>query len=180
MITFSLIPTVRGVFRVEYYDARGVYRLLFPGMMNSAPDTGMMSAAGNSNGADKAVAGNAAGHETLCPWPRLGDDLNRFFQGEAVSFADYPLDRRNLTIFQERVLGATGTIPRGRVITYAGLAELAGYPAAWRAAGKALAANRHLLLVPCHRVVPAAGGIGGYRAGKEWKKELLTLEAKDK
>ncbi|MFM8998981.1 MAG: methylated-DNA--[protein]-cysteine S-methyltransferase [Actinomycetota bacterium] len=78
--------------------------------------------------------------------------------------------------FGRRVLRATTRIPYGRVATYGEIAGRAGAPRGARAAGNALNRNPFLLVVPCHRVVPAAGGIGGY-GGKEWRKAfLLRLE----
>ncbi|HHX40651.1 MAG TPA: methylated-DNA--[protein]-cysteine S-methyltransferase, partial [Armatimonadetes bacterium] len=55
-------------------------------------------------------------------------------------------------------------------------AAQAGYPGAARAAGSALARNPVPLLIPCHRVVRADGGLGGYLAGLSWKRRLLALE----
>ena len=67
-------------------------------------------------------------------------------------------------------------IPRGEVVTYGELAALAGYPGAQRAAGSFCAHNRFPVVVPCHRVVSAAG-IGSYGAqGVEYKRRLLALE----
>jgi O-6-methylguanine DNA methyltransferase len=56
---------------------------------------------------------------------------------------------------------ALGSVPPGRTITYAELASLAGRPRACRAAAQAMARNRLAPLIPCHRVV-AAAGIGGF------------------
>ena len=52
----------------------------------------------------------------------------------------------------------------------------AGRPSAFRAAGSALACNPLPILVPCHRVLPAGGGLGGYRGGSDAKASLLALE----
>ena len=48
-----------------------------------------------------------------------------------------------------------------------------------RAVARACATNPVALAVPCHRVVPAAGGTGGYRWGSERKKKLLADEARN-
>ena len=67
-------------------------------------------------------------------------------------------------------------MPRGEVVTYGELAALAGFPGAARAAGSFCARNRFALIVPCHRVVGAAG-IGGYgTTGTGVKRRLLALE----
>jgi methylated-DNA-[protein]-cysteine S-methyltransferase len=78
--------------------------------------------------------------------------------------------------FFRRVLEETARIPFGAVSTYGTVANLAGSPRAARAAGNALHENPVPIVVPCHRVVPASGGIGQY-GGQEWRKAfLLRLE----
>jgi len=79
--------------------------------------------------------------------------------------------------FRRRVWDALREIPRGRTCSYAELACRLGRPRAARAVGQACAANPVALLVPCHRVVPAGGGVGGYRWGAARKRALLRAEA---
>ena len=81
------------------------------------------------------------------------------------------------TAFQWRVWSALQAIPRGETRTYGQVAEAIGRPGAARAVARACASNPVALLVPCHRVVPAAGGVGGYRWGADKKRSLLALEA---
>lgn len=78
--------------------------------------------------------------------------------------------------FGRRVLKATSRIPYGKVSTYGEIAEEAGSPRGARAAGNALNANPVSLFIPCHRVVPAGGGIGGYGGSEGRKAFLLDLE----
>lgn len=79
--------------------------------------------------------------------------------------------------FTRRVLRAAARIPFGSVATYGEVAARAGAPRGGRAAGNALNRNPVPIVVPCHRVVPSSGGIGGY-GGQEWRKaRLLDLEA---
>lgn len=80
------------------------------------------------------------------------------------------------TDFQRLVWTALRAIAPGRPLTYAGLAAAAGRPAAVRAAGRGCATNRVSLFVPCHRVVPAAGGVGGFLWGSPVKEALLAHE----
>ncbi len=56
-----------------------------------------------------------------------------------------------------------------------------GRPKATRAVGNACAHNPAPLIIPCHRVVPASGGIGAYSGGKGpvTKRKLLELEGVD-
>jgi len=83
------------------------------------------------------------------------------------------------TAFQERVWRALRQIPVGQTRTYAELARQIGRPTAARAVARACATNPVALAVPCHRVVPAGGGEGGYRWGSERKKKLLADEARN-
>ena len=82
------------------------------------------------------------------------------------------------TPFQRSVWAALRAIAPGRPVTYAGLAAAAGRPAAVRAAARGCANNRVSLFVPCHRVVPAGGGPGGFLWGSPVKEALLAHEAK--
>lgn len=88
---------------------------------------------------------------------------------------DLPLDVQ-ATAFQWQVWNALAAIPYGATRTYAAVAAAIGRPAAVRAVARACASNPVALAIPCHRVVPAAGGAGGYRWGASRKKELLARE----
>ena len=106
----------------------------------------------------------------------LGRRLREFFAGEPVSFDDVELDLEWCTPFQLAVTDALRRVPRGEVVTYGELAALAGYPGAQRAAGSFCAQNRFPVVLPCHRVV-AAAGLGSYGShGPEYKRRLLALE----
>ena len=64
------------------------------------------------------------------------------------------------TPFQRRVWAKIAAIPTGRTRSYGEVArDLASGP---RAVGGACGANPFPLVVPCHRVVAAAGGMGGF------------------
>ena len=88
---------------------------------------------------------------------------------------DLPLDVQ-ATAFQWQVWQALAAIPRGETRTYGEIAAAIGRPAAARAVARACASNPVALAIPCHRVVPASGGIGGYRWGPARKKALLDRE----
>lgn len=103
-------------------------------------------------------------------------ELEEYFEGHRTTFdlrIDWTLAPEG---FSRRVLRETARIPFGSVSTYGQMAKRAGSPRAARAAGNALHDNPIPIVVPCHRVVPASGGIGKY-GGSEWRKEfLLRLE----
>ena len=90
---------------------------------------------------------------------------------------DLPLDVQ-ATAFQWQVWTALAAIPYGDTRSYAQVAASIGRPTAVRAVARACATNPVALAVPCHRVVPSAGGTGGYRWGRRRKKALLAAEHK--
>jgi methylated-DNA-[protein]-cysteine S-methyltransferase len=108
--------------------------------------------------------------------PDLVQRIHSFFRGARESFDDVPLDLDGWTPFQCAVADALRRVPWGDVVAYGELAEAAGYPRAGRAVGTFCARNPYFLLIPCHRVVGAAG-IGPYGAlGVPYKRRLLRLE----
>ena len=90
---------------------------------------------------------------------------------------DIPLDL-DVTPFERKVLECLRTVPPGEVVTYGDLARLIGEPKASRAVGNVCAKNPAILVVPCHRVVPSAGGVGNYggTGGPATKRKLLEKE----
>jgi methylated-DNA-[protein]-cysteine S-methyltransferase len=66
----------------------------------------------------------------------------------------------------------------GQTISYGQLAASVGAPGAARAVGTCMATNPLPLVVPCHRVIPAAGPPGFYSApgGCRMKQRLLAME----
>ncbi len=84
-----------------------------------------------------------------------------------------------ITDFQKRVYDALLAIPRGRVMTYAGLARKVGCGSC-RAVGQALRRNPDAPRVPCHRVIASdltIGGYGGETRGAKVKQKLVRLAA---
>src|SRR5471032_1129772 len=92
---------------------------------------------------------------------------------------DLPLDVQ-ATAFQWQVWQALAQIPYGETRTYTDVARAIGRPNAARAVAHACATNPVALAIPCHRVVPAAGGEGGYRWGVNRKKALLGQEGRER
>lgn len=80
--------------------------------------------------------------------------------------------------FVQAVLSALLEVRPGQRCTYAGLAVRADRPRAIRAAARVMATNRVPLVLPCHRVVPSAGGTGRYGWGDRVKAALLEHEAR--
>ena len=101
--------------------------------------------------------------------------LDEYFDGGRRAF-DVPIDWRLVRGFAGDVLRATARIPFGSVSSYRQVAEEAGSPRAYRAAGNALGSNPVPIVVPCHRVLHVSGGLGGYTGGLDRKRFLLRLE----
>jgi len=103
--------------------------------------------------------------------------LEAYFAGVQEEFAAFPLDLSGATAFQREVWEEARRIPWGKTLSYGDLAKRLGRStAAARAVGQALGANPIPILIPCHRVLPSAGGLGGFSAGLPWKQALLELE----
>lgn len=104
----------------------------------------------------------------------LRGELDEYFTGDRRSF-DLPLAFPG-TGFQVKVWSALLRIPYGETRTYADIAREMGSPGAARSVGHANGLNRIAVLIPCHRVINADGGLGGYGGGL-WKKlRLLETE----
>ncbi|MCD6014040.1 MAG: methylated-DNA--[protein]-cysteine S-methyltransferase [Solirubrobacterales bacterium] len=110
---------------------------------------------------------------------RLDDarrELDQYFEGRRRRF-DLELDWRLVRPgFYSRVLRETAKLPFGVTASYGEIADRAGNPRAYRAAGTALGHNPIPLIVPCHRVLLAGGRVGNYGGGPEMKEWLLKLE----
>jgi O-6-methylguanine DNA methyltransferase len=101
--------------------------------------------------------------------------LREYFDGSRRDF-DLPLDLDSGSAFQRRVWEVIARIPYGEVASYAEVAEAAGAPGAFRAAGTACGANPVALITPCHRVIASGNKLGGYGLGIENKVWLLRHE----
>ncbi|MHB8528282.1 MAG: methylated-DNA--[protein]-cysteine S-methyltransferase [Caulobacteraceae bacterium] len=82
------------------------------------------------------------------------------------------------TEFQRAVWAALRRIPAARTTSYGELAAAIGRPRAVRAVGLANGANPIAVIVPCHRVIGASGGLTGYGGGLEAKRWLIEHERK--
>ena len=80
------------------------------------------------------------------------------------------------TRFQHSVWRSLLRTRPGQTCTYRQIARRLGNPAAAQAVGRAVGANPVALLIPCHRVLPASGGYGGYRWGIDRKRRILEAE----
>jgi O-6-methylguanine DNA methyltransferase len=142
------------------------------------------------------------GKVVSCDLPELGAEPHKPFRWLGSKSAATPSDRRVLeqavrfvrralagragrpppfewpkaTPFTLRVWRALAGIPRGEVLEYGALAGRIGRPGGSRAVGRACGANPLPIFIPCHRVLPKDGSLGGFSAGLPWKRLLLERE----
>ncbi|MFJ8151312.1 methylated-DNA--[protein]-cysteine S-methyltransferase [Streptomyces sp. NPDC094468] len=103
-----------------------------------------------------------------------GEQLDAYFGGELTEFTlELRLDG---TPFQRSVWEQLCLIPYGQTRSYGELADVLGSPQASRAVGLANGRNPISIVVPCHRVIGANGGLTGYGGGLPRKRRLLDFE----
>lgn len=114
-----------------------------------------------------------------CPvLAQAAQQLEEYFAGCRREF-DLPVALPPGPPFTRRVYDLLRRVPFAATLTYGELAVQAGSPGAARAVGQVMAANPLPIVVPCHRVIAANGGLGGYSGGgglgtKAW---LLAFES---
>jgi O-6-methylguanine DNA methyltransferase len=154
-----LIPTIDGIFTAHFSDA-GLARLEFP-----AHNVSRLVFSPRDDSEQKGV-----------PWRRLTQTAIEQVLRGATPEALPPIDLTSGTDFQREVWEILRTILPGKTMTYAEVAAAIRRPKAVRAVGQACGANPIPMLVPCHRVLAAQGGLGGFSAGLVWKIKLLERE----
>jgi len=102
--------------------------------------------------------------------------LDRYFSGGDSGLRWADVDLSGATPFRQKVFRELMAVPFGAVVTYGELAERVGVPRGARAVGGAVGSNPVPIIIPCHRVVRAGRGLGGFGAGLGWKKRLLRHE----
>lgn len=103
--------------------------------------------------------------------------LKEYFNGERKAF-DLALLIEG-TEFQRRVWGALLDIPYGETVSYGYIARKIGKDRAARAVGNANNRNRFAIVIPCHRVIGAAGDLRGYAKGTDRKEWLINHEKRN-
>lgn len=161
---------VRGSVLLEHAFPSRQRRLSLPG---GAP-------LGGASTPEVTVAGNVS-RESHAFVSNLCRRVRAHLAGQPTRYDDVRLDENGLSAFQREVLAAARSVGWGEVVTYGGVAALAGRPRAARAAGTFCAGSRFSLVVPCHRIVAAGRGepfeLGGYGPpGSRLKRRLLALE----
>jgi methylated-DNA-[protein]-cysteine S-methyltransferase len=106
----------------------------------------------------------------------IADAIAGFLEGEKIEFSLDLVHMALCTEFQQRVLRAEHSIPRGSVSTYQVIARHLDKENGARAVGNALAKNPFPLIVPCHRAIRSDRRLGGYQGGLRMKRALLERE----
>lgn len=155
-MNFTLpITTTDGTFNAHYTE-QGLAQLDFPRTSKGKPASAEIPA-------------------QVRAWHKLTTRaLNEALDGRAPRELP-PLDAAG-TEFQQRVWGVLRRIASGRTKSYSEVAATLGKPKAARAVGSACGANPIPVLVPCHRVLAANSGLGGFSGGLDWKRKLLARE----
>lgn len=102
--------------------------------------------------------------------------LTEYFEGTRTTF-DLRIELHG-SPFQRQVWQALLDVPYGRTASYGDIARSLGRPTAARAVGAANGRNPVSIIVPCHRVIGAAGTLTGYGWGNDRKRWLLDHEAR--
>lgn len=156
--------TALGEFALVWTD-RGVHRVFLPG--NEAIALEKRLADIGAERADPPRVINA-----------VIDRIEDYADGEAVDFSEVALDLEGVPDFHRRCYTLLLTIARGTTTTYGEMARNLGDAGLARAVGQAMGANPIPLIIPCHRVLAARGGAGGFSApgGTATKRVMLALE----
>jgi len=100
--------------------------------------------------------------------------LSRYFNGEAPGHGEIAISLRG-SPFALSVWEELKKIPYGETVAYGDIARSIGCRSA-QAVGGAVGRNPISIIVPCHRVIGADGGIVGYTGGLERKIAMLEIE----
>lgn len=159
-----VFDTALGEFGIGWTEA-GIARVQLPGMEHAALLQRL-----NRGGAQ-------AGEPTRVVDAAI-DRIEDYAAGEAVDFADIPLDLGGISDFNRRAYALLLAIGWGQTTTYGALAREMGDVTLSRAVGAAMGANPIPLIIPCHRVLASDGKPGGFSApgGAESKLRMLELE----
>lgn len=164
---WQIFPTAMGECGIAWCE-QGVTRFLLPDTAFADMQTVLQECTGTSQSTSKPPM-----------WIReLVKQIRLHCKGERQDFSAVPVHIAHATDFMLAVYASAQQIPAGSVLGYAELAKAMGRPGAARAVGSALGKNPVPLIVPCHRVVAAAGKPGGFTSpgGLATKKMLLACE----
>ena len=105
---------------------------------------------------------------------KLKKMINKYFSKQETSF-NLPLEIKG-SLLQKKIWKELIKIPYGKTKSYGDIAKIV--KTSPRYVGNVCGQNKHLLVVPCHRVIRTDGSLGGFSSsgGLGLKKRLLNLE----
>ena len=105
---------------------------------------------------------------------KLKKMINKYFSKQETSF-NLPLEIKG-SLLQKKIWKELIKIPYGKTKSYGEIAKIV--KTSPRYVGNVCGQNKHLLVVPCHRVIRTDGSLGGFssRGGLSLKKRLLSME----
>lgn len=107
----------------------------------------------------------------------LAEQLTQYYSGTLEWLPQEDLcEQAGNTPLQREIYRVVSAIRPGETMSYGEVAAAAGRPKAARTVGSAMARNPFPPIIPCHRVVAANGGLGGYAGGLDMKRRMLTME----
>lgn len=163
---WTLFDTALGACAIAW-GPRGIAAVQLPEADAAATQARLLRTTG-------ALARAPAPPEVACAMHAIAEML----AGRAHDFSRVVLDMGVVTPFQQRVYAQALRLAPGQTCTYGDLAEALGGRRLARAVGQALGRNPFAPIVPCHRVLAADGGAGGFSAhgGAATKLRMLASE----
>lgn len=124
------------------------------------------------------------GIEEMTPAPSVSaiiEDIRALLAGEPRDMMSAELDYTGIPDFHRRVYEVSRAIPPGQTLTYGQVSQKLNAPGTARAVGQALGANPFPIVIPCHRILAANGGAGGFSApgGLDTKMKILNIERRN-
>jgi methylated-DNA-[protein]-cysteine S-methyltransferase len=112
------------------------------------------------------------------PIARVIKDIGALLEGERTDLSGAVIDMEAVPAFNREVYAIARAIPPGETLSYGDVATRLGDATAARLVGQALGQNPFPIIVPCHRVLAADGGTGGFsaRGGIATKLRILSIE----
>jgi methylated-DNA-[protein]-cysteine S-methyltransferase len=148
--------------------------------MAGAEMSGEFVITGISLSPDRQITGNLTKkhHPELI---RFSTILQEHYHHGRGNLAEVKISLDGFSPFRKKVMAAARKINRGHTVSYQTLAQVAGFPKAFRAAASVMRKNPYPLVVPCHRVIMSNGSLGGFQGCKkgapvELKRRLLDIE----
>ncbi|WP_449395510.1 methylated-DNA--[protein]-cysteine S-methyltransferase [Devosia riboflavina] len=160
----TTFPTALGEFALVWTD-RGIKRVFLPGGEPAEVAERLAKMGAEPGELTRAIAA-------------VLDQVEDYAEGEEIDFASVSLDLEGVPEFHRRCYDILLSIGWGKTTTYGDMARQLGDVGLSRAVGQAMGANPIPLIIPCHRVLAAGNGAGGFSApgGTSSKRVMLALE----